>query len=117
MGHARCYGESGGWAAGDGPCAVLWRERGMGGRRRAMRGAMEGAGDGWQATGLHRLRDRDPAEGGVCPIGGARGPLIAHANPMGGSVGAVPRGSPDTSVSIAAVCDHCITSHLVQYPS
>ena len=82
-----------------------------------MRGATEGTGDGRQATGLHRLRDRDPAEGGVCPIGGARGPLIAHANPMGGSVGAVPRGSPDASVSIAAACDHCITSHLVQYPS
>ena len=45
----------------------------MGGRRRAMRGATERAGDGRQATGLHRLRDRDPAEGGVCPIGGARG--------------------------------------------
>ena len=89
----------------------------MGGRRRAMRGATEGAGDGWQTTGLHRLRDRDPAEGGVCPIGGARGPLIAQANPMGGSVGAVPRGSPDASASIAAVCNHCATSHLVQYPS
>ena len=32
-------------------------------------------------------------------------------------MGAVPRGSPDASVSIAAGCDHCITSHLVQYPS
>ena len=36
---------------------------------------------------------------------------------MGGCVGAVPRGSSDASVSIAAGCDHCITSHLVQYLS
>ena len=89
----------------------------MGGRRRAMRGATEGAGDGWQTTGLHRLRDRDPAEGGVCPIGGARGPLIAQANPMGGSVALCPGGHlmrPRTLQQFASIC---ATSQLVQYPA
>ena len=97
---------------------------------------------GWQVTILHRLRDRDPADDGVCPIGGAwgrslctltrwvgPGRLYAHVNPMGGAqygsmrtltrwvaVWALCPGSHlDASASIPAVCEHCTTSHLVQY--
>ena len=62
---------------------------------------------GRKVTILHRLRDRDPADDGVCPIGGAwgrslctltrwvgPGRLYAHVNPMGGGMGAVPRFPP-----------------------
>ena len=82
--------------AGDGPCAVLRRDRGM----------------GRQVTILHRLRDRDPADDGVCPIGGARDRSMRTLTRWVAVLALCPGCHLDASASIPVACEHCTTSHL-----
>ena len=70
---------------------------------------------GRQVTILHRLRDRDPADDGVCPIGGAWGRSLCTLTRWVAVWALCPGSHLDASASIPAVCEHCTTSHLVQY--
>ena len=67
---------------------------------------------GRQVTILHRLRDRDPADEGVCPIGGARDRSMRTLTRWVAVLALCPGCHLDASASIPVVCEHCITSHL-----
>ena len=67
---------------------------------------------GRQVTILHRLRDRDPADDGVCPIGGARDRSMRTLTRWVAALALCPGCHLDASASIPVVCEHCTTSHL-----
>ena len=67
---------------------------------------------GRQVTILHRLRDRDPADDGVCPIGGARDRSMRTLTRWVAVLALCPGCHLDASASIPVVCEHCTTSHL-----
>ena len=63
-------------------------------------------------TILYRLRDRNPADDGVCPIGGARDRSMRTLTRWVAVLALCPGCHLDASASIPVVCEHCITSHL-----
>ena len=63
-------------------------------------------------TILYRLRERNPADDGVCPIGGARDRSMRTLTRWVAVLALCPGCHLDASASIPVVCEHCITSHL-----